>query len=145
MSSKRVSGVCVDVSEMLAALHQYVRQRPLVESALSKLVRGLGALERQLDAIQAEFETLLVDDAHSEFPVFGHLLALDAATTGGTAPPTAPWSARDDACLARFLDANQVQIRAHCRLCRSLIHSISSDQMVTLFIAQDGKAQIAYC
>ena len=57
-----------------------------------------------------EFEQLLVDDTHSEFPVFGHLLALDAAAAGSTAPPTAPWTARDDACLARFLDANQVNV-----------------------------------
>lgn len=40
---------------MLAALHQYVRQRPPVESALAKLVRGLGALESRLDFIQVAY------------------------------------------------------------------------------------------
>lgn len=154
--------VCVlfvgaDVSEMLTALHQYVRQRPCIESALSKLVRGLGALERRLDAIQAEFEQLLVDDAHSEFPVFGHLLALDAAAAGSTAPPTAPWTARDDACLARFLDANQVNLllidrslitykfRSHCALSVMLSKLEHIAQCFSLFIAQDGQAQNIYC
>ena len=109
------------------------------------------------------------------------LHALDAATAAGAAPPTAPWSARDDACLARFLDANQVRalirvqykhepiidrlIELNTRTILSILSRVEVDfkrvcdrlslklyfplvlyiAVLTLFIAQDGKAQIAYC
>lgn len=77
-------------------------------------------------SIQTGFEQLLVDDAHSEFPVFGHLLALDAAAAGGPPAPAAPWTARDETCITRFLDANQVYLVHLHRI--QLLYTVNSVQ-----------------